>query len=213
MMYSLDAAVTSFRTKQRILCECLTPLVDLLILAVGTLGYRNASETDERHLETAKLILNRFRYVGLQEAYNSSALLLASVFDLDELESSDFAKQRHTSEEELMLCKGYRRRAVGSDPTVCRAVMRANYLDVQLYEFAHRAFCSRLEAHGLRNHPAVAQELAAAKLCGDLDWSDPEQFCSVFFENPEMKAFREKDSQVCARQIPSMHKFRGQFES
>lgn len=162
-------------------------------------------------METAKLILNRFRYVGLQEAYNSSVLLLASVFDLDELESSDFAKQRHTSEEELMLCKGYRRRAVGSDPTVCRAVMRANYLDVQLYEFAHRAFCGRLEAHGLRNHPVVTQELTAAKLCGDLDWSDPEQFCSVFFENPEMQAFREKDSQVCARQIPSMHKFRGQF--
>ena len=57
------------------------------------------------------------RYIGLQEAYNSSVLLLASTFGLDALEDSDFAKQRHTSEEEMLLCKGYRRRAVASDPT------------------------------------------------------------------------------------------------
>jgi len=101
---------------------------------------------------------------------------------------------------------------VGSDPTVCRAVMRANYLDVQLYEFAHRAFCGRLEAHGLRNHPVVTQELTAAKLCGDLDWSDPEQFCQQF-ETAVALSSRAKDVQKCGIQIPSMKAFRGPFGS
>jgi len=163
-------------------------------------------------LQTAELILNRFRFVGLQEAYNSSVLLLASIFNLDALGPADFAKQRHTSEEELMLCKGYRRRAVGSDPVVCRAVMRANHLDVKLYEFAHRAFCARLETHGLRDHPAVTQELAGAKLCGELDWSDPEQFCSQF-ETPETQVTRKRDVEKCGIQISSMKVFRGQFKS
>ena len=164
-------------------------------------------------MQTAELILNRFRFIGLQEAYNSSVLLLASIFNLGALGPADFAKQRHTDEEALLLCKQYRRRAVGSDPIVCRAVMRANHLDVKLYEFAHRAFCARLETHGLRDHTAVTQELAGAKLCGELDWSDPEQFCSVFFETPEVKEFRERDSQNCVRQISSMLNFRGQFGS
>ena len=163
-------------------------------------------------MQTAELILNRFRFVGLQEAYNSSVLLLASIFNLDALGPADFAKQRHTSEEELMLCKGYRRRAVGSDPVVCRAVMRANHLDVKLYEFAHRAFCARLETHGLRDHPAVTQELAGAKLCGELDWSDPEQFCSQF-ETPETQVTRKRDVEKCGIQISSMKVFRGQFKS
>jgi hypothetical protein len=46
--------------------------------------------------------------VGLQEAYNSSVLLLKSTFGLENIEESDFAKERHTSEEEMLLCKGYR---------------------------------------------------------------------------------------------------------
>jgi hypothetical protein len=78
-------------------------------------------------------MLKRFRFIGLQEAYNSSVLLLAATFDL-QVEENDFEKQRQTSTEELLLCKGYKRRSVGSDPAVCRAVMKANGLDVQLYE-------------------------------------------------------------------------------
>jgi hypothetical protein len=98
-------------------------------------GYRNASTLDHRHLGTADRILRRFRFVGLQEAYNSSVLLLARTFDMeDRLEQSDFAKERHTSQEEMLQCKGYRRRAVGSDGLVCRMVMQANHLDIQLYE-------------------------------------------------------------------------------
>ena len=78
--------------------------------------------------------------MGLQEAYNSSVLLLAATFELQDIERSDFAKERHTSEEEILLCKGYRRRAVGSDALVCREVMRNNHLDARLYELVHRDF-------------------------------------------------------------------------
>ena len=95
------------------------------------------------HVVAAAQLLSecgRVRFVGLQEAYNSSVLLLAATFELDNLEAGDFAKERHTSAEEMLLCKGYRRRAVLSDPIVCRAVMKANHLDVQLYEIMHRDF-------------------------------------------------------------------------
>lgn len=101
-------------------------------LAGQCLAYRNAT-LEDRHLETAKRMLSRFRFVGLQEAYNSSVLLLAATFDL-EVEENDFEKMRHTSDAELLMCKGYRRRAVGSDPSICRAVMKANSFDVKLYE-------------------------------------------------------------------------------
>ena len=52
-------------------------------------GYRNASGLDGRHLATAKRILGRFRFLGLQEAYNASVLLLAHEFKVD-LDPADF---------------------------------------------------------------------------------------------------------------------------
>mmetsp|Transcript_14678 Transcript_14678/g.29343 ORF Transcript_14678/g.29343 Transcript_14678/m.29343 type:complete len:543 (+) Transcript_14678:97-1725(+) len=175
-------------------------------------GYRNATTLDERHLETANRILARFRFVGLQEAYNSSVLLLARTFDMeDRLQVSDFAKVRHTPAEEIRNCKGYRRRAVGSDAVVCREVMRANHLDVQLYEMIHRNFCRRLELHGLRGHPMVESELTAGSLCSTLDFSDSEAFCSHFFETPEALALRKADRKKCVTQVVSMGKFRGPF--
>lgn len=94
-------------------------------------AYRNAT-LDESHLVVATRMLKRFRFIGLQEAYNSSVLLLAATFDL-QVEENDFEKER-TSLEDGLLCKGYARRALAHDPAVCRAVMKANSLDVQLYE-------------------------------------------------------------------------------
>jgi len=173
-------------------------------------AYRNATSLSERHLETANRVLARFRFVGLQEAYNSSVLLLARTFDMeDRLEASDFAKERSSGEE--VLCREYKRRAVATDPVVCREVMRANHLDVQLYEMIHRNFCRRLELHGLRGHPMVESELTAGSLCSTLDFSDSEAFCSHFFETPEVLATRKADKSKCFNQALRLDKFRGAF--
>mmetsp|Transcript_11369 Transcript_11369/g.26708 ORF Transcript_11369/g.26708 Transcript_11369/m.26708 type:complete len:635 (+) Transcript_11369:210-2114(+) len=171
-------------------------------------GYRNASGLDGRHLATAKRILGRFRFLGLQEAYNASVLLLAHEFKVD-LDPADFDMERSSGKEEALLCRGFRRRQVASDARVCRHVMRANHLDSNLYEFVHREFCRRLEAAGLMGHPQVARELEAGALCSSLDFGDPEQFCAHFHESAGALAFRERDAQRCKLQVPSFHTFRG----
>lgn len=172
-------------------------------------GYRNSTDLDEGHLAAAKRMLGLFRFVGFQEAYNSSVLLLGATFGL-ELDGSDFEKARHTEDDELYRCKGYRRRNVGNDATVCRAVMRANWADCALYEAAHRDFCARLLKHGLMRNPMVIEELGRSGLCGELDFSDPDQFCAKF-ETPEVLEFRKADKARCISQVRSMEVFRGQF--
>jgi len=68
----------------------------------------------------------------------------------------------------------------------------------------------RLESHGLMTHPMVAREMREGRLCGDLDFSDAEQFCATF-ETPDALAARKLDAKNCDRQIPSMKVFRGPF--
>ncbi len=117
---------------------------------------------------------------------------------------------RHTEDDELYRCKGYRRRAVGNDATVCRATMKANRFDCDLYEAVHRDFCARLNSFGLMNHPIVTAELSQSGLCGDLDFSNPDDFCSKF-ELPEVLKFRELDKSRCITQVRSMNVFKGNF--
>lgn len=173
-------------------------------------AYRNASSyLTEEHLEVAMRTLRRFRFLGLQEAYNSSVLLLAKTFGLGSaLDPLDFAKERHTNPEEAYACKGYSRRGLTYDPRICRAVMEANQLDVRIYEGVHREFCERLKAAGLWEHPMVQAEITGARLCGLLDWSDKEQFCAQF-ETSEWEERRSKDRRKCARHHPGMVRFRG----
>jgi len=57
----------------------------------------------------------------------------------------------------------------------------------------------------------VERELSEGFLCSTLDFSDPNAFCSHFFETPEALAKREADRARCSNQVPSMIKFRGLF--
>ena len=48
---------------------------------------------------------NLVRFLGLQEAYTTSVLLLERTFGLGgRLDASDFAKERHSNPEEELLC-------------------------------------------------------------------------------------------------------------
>jgi hypothetical protein len=57
----------------------------------------------------------------------------------------------------------------------------------------------------------VERELSDGSLCSTLDFSDPDAFCSHFFETPEALALREADKMTCGHQVGSMVKFRGPF--
>ena len=54
---------------------------------------------------------------------------------------------------------------------------RAHRYDHEIYEHAHRLFCSRLQSAGLRGDEAVEKELAKADLCGALDFSKVDAVC------------------------------------
>ena len=151
---------------------------------------------------------NLVRFLGLQEAYTTSVLLLERTFGLGgRLDASDFAKERHSNPEEELLCKGYTRRGLIHDPRVCRAVMAANHFDVRLYEAIHREICRRLRQHGdLWANPAVQAELEESKLCGAFDWSNPNEVCAVF-ETDEWVARRKKDRETCIRHHAGMVRF------
>ena len=47
----------------------------------------------------------------------------------------------------------------------------------EIYEHAHRLFCSRLEKAGLRGDEAVEAELVSSNLCGALDFSRVNDVC------------------------------------
>ena len=54
---------------------------------------------------------------------------------------------------------------------------RFNQYDHEVYEHAHRLFCSRLDKAGLRGDEAVETELASSNLCGALDFSKVDDVC------------------------------------
>ena len=63
------------------------------------------------------------------------------------------------------------------DAQACRATFAENIYDHEIYEHAHRLFCSRLQSAGLRGDEAVEAELAKADLCGALDFSKVDDVC------------------------------------
>ena len=67
--------------------------------------------------------------------------------------------------------------SVKLDARACRATFAFNKYDHEVYEHAHRLFCSRLQSAGLRGDEAVEAELASSNLCGALDFSKVDDVC------------------------------------
>ena len=67
--------------------------------------------------------------------------------------------------------------AIKLDAQACRATFAFNRYDHEIYEHAHRLFCSRLQSAGLRGDEAVEAELASSSLCGALDFSKVDDVC------------------------------------
>ncbi|KAH8050942.1 acid phosphatase [Aureococcus anophagefferens] len=107
-------------------------------------AYRNAS-LGEAHVAAAVANLRAHRAFGVQEAFNASARLAGAAFGFA-VESRDL---RRTARRRLAgRCSPSR--VMRSDPAACRAAFAGHALDVRVFEAAHREFCGRLEAAGLR---------------------------------------------------------------
>jgi len=150
-------------------------------------SYRNATLT-RASVARAKAALDDHAFVGLTEAYTTSVKLLLATFGVTP-QKSDFRVQRGQT-----AC--HRVAVLRLDAAKCRAAYASNRLDYELYEHAHRAFCTRLAAAGLRDDPDVVAELAAAELCGTLDFTDAAAVCGRL-ETPAADAKREKLRAKC----------------
>eukprot|EP00617_Octactis_speculum_P016355 CAMPEP_0185763040 /NCGR_PEP_ID=MMETSP1174-20130828/21992_1 /TAXON_ID=35687 /ORGANISM="Dictyocha speculum, Strain CCMP1381" /LENGTH=427 /DNA_ID=CAMNT_0028444973 /DNA_START=19 /DNA_END=1302 /DNA_ORIENTATION=+ len=169
-----------------------------LLQAGACHAYRNAS-LSVQNLHSAIGNINSFRFFGIQEAYNTSVLLLGATFDELEITEADFEADR-VSDMKTKACSGYIRRELSRDPVACLRVMKANWLDVQLYEAAHKIFCERLKSHGLLSHPVFLRERERSTpwLCTSFDASSPEQYCGLL-NTPKVEELRQMDKDGCKK--------------
>ena len=110
-------------------------------------------------------------FIGLTEAYDSSVKLALHTFGLEAM-PGDFA---HLRVKKGPKCQGAD--SIKLDAKACRATFAFNQYDHEIYEHAHRLFCSRLQSAGLRGDEAVETELASSNLCGALDFSKVDDVC------------------------------------
>ena len=170
------------------------------LLTTGCHAYRNSSFLQPLHLSQAVRALDQHKFVGLVEAYNSSILLIADIFGLN-LTESDFAHARpNPSLSEV--CNSLNVRKHRSNKKACLRSMEVNRFDAELYEHTHRSFCRNLEDRGLRSHPKVIAEVTRGKLCGDLDFSDPEAYCSHISPQKDLDRI-ETDQIRCKNKGPN----------
>ena len=96
-----------------------------------------------------------------------------------------------TKQEDLLLLR---------DDQCDDALFVAHY-DHEVYEHAHRLFCSRLQSAGLRGDEAVEAELASSNLCGALDFSKVDDVCGRL-ETPEILMKKAAHAARCAHRGP-----------
>ena len=154
-------------------------------------AYRNAS-LGEAHVAAAVANLRAHRAFGVQEAFNASARLAGAAFGFA-VESRDLRPDRPSA---ALAGRCSPSRVMRSDPAACRAAFAGHALDVRVFEAAHREFCGRLEAAGLR--PAADAELARAGLCGELRHDDADAVCGPL-EAPAALARLEELRRPCRK--------------
>lgn len=159
-------------------------------------AYRNATFLNEEHMHAADTALALHEYVGLVEAYDASLTLLGAHFGLNL--TAEFFTNARPSPGSKQVCKSLQARRIRSDKGMCRLLMEHSRMDALLYERAHRRFCAQLDRYGLRHRPEIVRELDKANLCGALDFSDPQAFCS-FVASPAEVAKVVKDEVRCKK--------------
>ena len=133
------------------------------------------------------MALQHHRFVGLVEAYNSSILLLGTIFNLT-ISDSDYAQKRKSSSD---ICKSTKSKSIQTSKESCLRSMAVNEFDAHLYEHAHRLFCRRLDEAKLMHHPIVVRDLGRSSLCGSIDFSDPKVYCEYVASDQKANQVRD----------------------
>lgn len=136
-------------------------------------AYRNATPPfDGARVDRGAAALEAHAFFGLLEAPRASARLALRAFGVAAEEERGVDAERAS---DARPCGGRRRLALSA--VACRGYFKENAEDYALYERAQRLFCARLERAGLLDDAAVAAEIAAADLCGPLDFSREDDVC------------------------------------
>jgi hypothetical protein len=120
-------------------------------------------------LEEGKAVLDKFVFVGMNEMYDTSMVLLADILNIP-LMPSDFDKERTANRP-----TAYKEFVdnLGHNNTLKLWINTANSLDIGMYEHARKMFCGQLRNSPALLHPMIETELDNPKknVCLDL-WGD-----------------------------------------
>lgn len=126
--------------------------------------YGQYGELTDVDLAEAKKNLLRFTFVGINEMFDTSLVLLAEALRIT-LEPQDFDKERTA-----LRATEYSRFLVHleGNSTLQRRIRDVNRLDMALYNFARQIFCTTLENSEALEHPMIEVELDQRNVCFDI---------------------------------------------
>jgi len=121
------------------------------------------SALQQRDLEIGKSRLDQFVFVGMNEMYDTSMVLLADVLGIP-LVPSDFDKERAANRP-----KAYHdfMAMLTTNATLQAEIEWANQYDIGLYEHGRAKFCEQLRHSAALVHPMIEAELDKQNVCLD----------------------------------------------
>ena len=158
------------------------------MLALDKLPYGDYGPLTLEHLETAKERLLEFTFVGVNEMYDSSLVLMSELLQIPLL-PQDFDKER-TQDKPAVYVRFAKK--LKSNTTLQQAVLGANALDADLYEFGRQQFCRQLQNSVALEHPMIETELNSAEknVCLDI-WAGNVTIDTMIIDK-ETDKFRKK---------------------
>ena len=126
--------------------------------------YGDYGPLGDADLREATRRLDLFAFVGLNEMYDTSMVLLADALQLP-LEASDFDKERTSNRPDA-----YRAftKMLKTNVTLQAEIEEANRLDIGVYEHGRGLFCESLRTSPALVHPMIETELDTKNVCLDL---------------------------------------------
>jgi hypothetical protein len=117
----------------------------------------------QRDLAVGKARIDQFVFVGMNEMYDTSMVLLADVLGIP-LVPSDFDKERTANRP-----KAYHDFMVmlHTNATLQAEIEWANQYDIGLYEHGRAKFCEQLRQSAALVHPMIEAELDKQNVCLD----------------------------------------------
>jgi len=129
--------------------------------------YGDYGEITDADLVKGKANLDRFVFVGMNEMYDTSMVLLADALDL-KMTPADFDKERSANRPAAY--KDFINH-LHKNSTLQDEINEANKYDIGLYHHARKKFCGQLRSSSALLHPMLDIELDQRNVCLDL-WKE-----------------------------------------